>query len=99
MPEPSPVIAADPYSNGVLIRRLFGLAWRYRSQCLRVLGLQLVLLTLGLSGLSLTGLGIDYIRYVVAHQAAPGTMALPVFPRANLGLRLPETWEPLGVIL
>ena len=46
-----------------LIRRLTGLAWRYRRRCLQVLGLQLVLLTLGLSGLSLTGLGIDYIRY------------------------------------
>ena len=31
-------------SNGALIRRLFGLAWRYRLHCLQVLGLQLLLL-------------------------------------------------------
>ena len=37
-------------SNGTLIARMFGLAWRYRMRCCQVLGLQLVLLTLGLIG-------------------------------------------------
>jgi ABC-type multidrug transport system fused ATPase/permease subunit len=53
---------AEP-GNGQLVRRLFGLAWRYRLHCLLVLGIQLVLLTLGIGGLSFTGLGIDYIRH------------------------------------
>ncbi len=52
-------------SNAALVRRLFALAWRYRGHCLQVLFAQLVLLTLGLGGLSFTGIGIDYIRHQV----------------------------------
>jgi ATP-binding cassette subfamily B protein len=52
-------------SNSELIRRLFRLAWRYRLRCVQVLGVQLVLLTMGLFGLSFTGIGIDYILRVV----------------------------------
>src|ERR1700722_252712 len=54
-------------SNWRLIVRLFGLAWRYRLHCLRVLVIQIVLLTMGLFGLSFTGIGIDYIRHKVQH--------------------------------
>ncbi|HTL67883.1 MAG TPA: ABC transporter ATP-binding protein [Lacunisphaera sp.] len=75
--------------NAVLIRRLFGLAWRYRLHCLRVLGIQLVLLSLGLGGLSFTGLGIDYIRHRIEHTPLPaGRVRLP----------LPEDWPPLQVL-
>jgi len=75
--------------NAVLIRRLFGLAWRYRLHCLQVLGIQLVLLTLGIGGLSFTGLGIDYIR----HRIEKTPLA------ANHGqLALPEDWPPLQVL-
>ncbi len=75
--------------NGVLIRRLFGLAWRYRLHCLQVLGIQLVLLTLGIGGLSFTGLGIDYIRHKL--EGSP--------PAANrLHLALPDGWPPLHVL-
>ena len=35
---PSTPVAAPP--NWALIRRLFGLAWRYRLHCLQVLGIQ-----------------------------------------------------------
>ncbi len=52
-------------SNGTLIRWLFGLAWRYRVRCLTVLGLQIVLLVLGLFGLNFTGIGIDFLRHKV----------------------------------
>ena len=55
-------------SNVELIRRLFGLAWRYRMRCVQVLGIQLVLLTMGLFGLSFTGIGIDYIRQVISRD-------------------------------
>ncbi|HVZ64076.1 MAG TPA: ABC transporter ATP-binding protein [Lacunisphaera sp.] len=75
--------------NAVLVRRLFGLAWRYRLHCLRVLGIQLVLLSLGLGGLSFTGLGIDYIRHRIEHTPLPaGRVRLP----------LPEDWPPLQVL-
>ena len=64
---PAIVNPATEPSNGVLIRRLFGLAWRYRLHCVKVLSLQLVLLTMGVGGLSFTGLGIDYIRHEIQH--------------------------------
>ncbi|MCF3649925.1 ABC transporter ATP-binding protein [Synoicihabitans lomoniglobus] len=86
----------SPYTNAVLIRRLFGLAWRYRADCLKVLGLQLFLLLLGLSGLSFTGLGIDYIRYVLAQREVIGPV-IP-FPVGPLGLSLPPSWPPLQVV-
>jgi ATP-binding cassette subfamily B protein len=85
-------------SNWRLIARMFGLAWRYRTRCLQVLGLQLVLLTLGLSGLSLTGLGIDYIRYELSYRGqGPGGETVP-FPTEKLGIELPREWAPMEVI-
>jgi ATP-binding cassette subfamily B protein len=84
--------------NWALIQRLFGLAWRYRLHCLQVLGIQLVLLTMGIVGLSFTGVGIDYIRHKVegtplAGAAAGGTKATSLFH-----IRLPEDWPPLHVL-
>lgn len=97
VPPPAPVDATT--SNWTLVRRLWGLAWRYRLQCLQVLGLQLVLLSLGLAGLSLTGVGIDYIRYVLGKEhpsLETPEIALPVI---QFGPSLPATWSPPQVIL
>jgi ATP-binding cassette subfamily B protein len=55
-----------------------------------VLTCQLLLLTLGLAGLSFTGLGIDYLRSVLE----PGTPT----PRWLLGLRPPADWTPMQVV-
>lgn len=79
--------AAPP--NWVLIRRLFGLAWRYRLHCLRVLGIQLVLLTMGIAGLSFTGIGIDYLRHKIDHT--------PIVAN-QLHLTLSADWPPLAVL-
>ena len=71
-------------SQAQLVRRLFALAWRYRLHCLQVLGIQLLLLTMGIGGLSLTGVGIDYIRHRIdGTPLVPGSTVLP----------LPEHWE------
>lgn len=95
--EPSPRPAAGAYTNGALIRRLMGLAWRYRGSCLQVLGLQLLLLTLGLSGLSLTGLGIDTIRHAVGER---GLIADRVAnPPPPFGLAWPAGWSAEMVVL
>ncbi len=80
---------ADATTNWVLIRRLFGLAWRYRLHCFQVLGLQLLLLTMGIAGLSFTGLGIDYIKHKI--NGTPLTANV-------LHVALPETWPPLQVL-
>lgn len=96
-PPPSPA-AAPALSNGALVRRLFGLAWRYRTRCLVVLGLQLLLLTLGLTGLSLTGLGIDYIRHVVTPASPDGSPGVPL-PDMRYLPDLPPDGDPLHVLL
>lgn len=83
---------APALSNGALVRRLVALAWRYRLHCLQVLAIQLVLLTLGILGLSFTGVGIDYIRHKI-----DGT---PLTPN-QLHLPLPDSWpywQVLGML-
>jgi ATP-binding cassette, subfamily B, bacterial len=90
-----PSSAEARLSNPVLIRRLFRLAWRYRLRCLQVLGIQLVLLTMGLFGLSFTGIGIDYIRQVVAHSK-PGSP--PVAAVHFLHIALPADLPPMEVL-
>jgi ABC-type multidrug transport system fused ATPase/permease subunit len=76
-------------TNGQLIVRLFGLAWHYRLHCLFVLSIQLVLLTMGLFGLSFTGIGIDYIRHTVSGSVlSPNKLHVP----------LPASWPPLHVL-
>jgi ATP-binding cassette subfamily B protein len=82
-------------SNPELVRRLFKLAWRYRLRCLQVLGIQLILLTMGLFGLSFTGVGIDYIRQVVGHRAAD---APPQAVIRFLHFSLPAAWHPMHVL-
>ena len=77
-------------SNWALIRRLFGLAWRYRRRCVQVLAIQLVLLTMGIAGLGFTGLGIDYIRHQVEGS--------PLVPGA-FHLHLPADWAWHQVLL
>ena len=85
---------AEP-GNWQLVVRLTGLAWRYRRRCLQVLGLQLVLLTLGLSGLSLTGIGIDYIRHELGTRGVGEVFARP---DGIFGLHLPDVWSGTQVI-
>jgi len=83
MPDANALSNATQASNGALVRRLIGLAWRYRMQCLQVLAIQLLLLTMGIGGLSFTGVGIDYIKHKI--DGTPlGTN--------TLHLTLPEAW-------
>ncbi len=83
MPRFSPDTARSKPTTAELIRRLFALTWRYRLGCLKVLSIQLVLLTMGIGGLSFTGLGIDYIRHKVQHVPLAST---------GLHLTLPDDW-------
>ncbi|QYM78937.1 ABC transporter ATP-binding protein/permease [Horticoccus luteus] len=91
---PSSSLAASSLSNWAVVGRLFRLTWSYRRGCLKVLATQVVLLTMGLSGLSLTGLGIDYIRNTMAAGAGEVVPAPKIF-----GLALPAGWAPMQVIL
>lgn len=88
MPPPAITTPSAP-DNAALIRRLLGLAWRYRLHCLQVLGIQLVLLTLGILGLGLIGIGVDYIQHRM--------IGTPLTAN-RLHLTLPEDWPPLHVL-
>ena len=88
VPESLPVFEAGP-SNWKLILRLFGLAWRYRLHCLGVLGIQLVLLTMGMLGLSMTGVGIDYIRHKIEHTPLSAN---------RFHLTFPDAWPWINVL-
>lgn len=80
---------AEP-SNWSLICRLIGLGWNFRGQCIRVLAVQTVMLSMSLAGLGLTGLGIDYVRYRMDPTAPP--------PRWWFGLAPAVTWKPMVVL-
>ena len=86
----SPSAAAGATSNWALIRRMLALSWTYRRGCLKVLGLQVLLLAGNVGGLSLTGLGIDF----VTHQVDPARPR----PRWPWGLTPPASWPPMGVV-
>ena len=89
MNEPRADTKPTPPDNRALVRRLFGLAWRYRGHCLQVLAIQLVLLTLGIFGAGFTGIGIDYIQHRVTGRALSASNPLHV---------LPEAWTPFQVL-
>jgi ATP-binding cassette subfamily B protein len=72
------------------IRRLLGLAWRFRGDSVRVVLLHLAMAALGLASLGLCGLAIDYLRHVLDPSGAP-----PPWP---LGLAPPADWPPLAVV-
>ncbi len=78
-------------SNGQLVLRMLGLAWRYRLAAVRVLLLQVVLLAMALSGLGLTGLGIDVI-----HTGFDDSVQPPAWP---LGLHPPDTWSTMAQVV
>ena len=80
---------ASALNNGQVIRRLFAITWRYRLGCLKVLAIQLVLLSMGIVGLSFTGIGIDYIRHKIS--------GVPLSPNP-LHLALPDAWPWQHVI-
>lgn len=83
MPDPTPQSSSSGLTNRAVIRRLFSLTWHYRAGCLKVLSIQLALLSMGIVGLSFTGIGIDYIRHKVSN--------VPLSPNP-LHLVLPDAW-------
>jgi len=83
-------LATHDTPNSVLIRRMLALAWRYRAACVRVVIQQLFLVVLSLSGLGLTGLGIDVIRRAAAPLAAA--------PRWPWGSAISTAWPPLLLV-
>ena len=93
----APPPASVPPTDLQLVRRLFGLAWRYRGRCLQVILLQLVLLGLGIAGLAATGMGIDYVRHVAAGVGPDGNAVVPM-PHVVFLPTPPAGWRPMQVL-
>ena len=85
-----PPAKSNEADSARLLRRLLGLAWRYRRQCIAVFGFQVVLLAFGVFGLGLSGLAIDVTRHALEPSTKP-----PHFP---LGLT-PPAWSTFQVLL
>ncbi|HEV3342495.1 MAG TPA: ABC transporter ATP-binding protein [Pirellulales bacterium] len=79
-----------PHTNWQLIRRLLGLAWRYRRRSILVLVQQALLVALSLAILGLTGVGIDVLRHCVDPASGP--------PHWPLGLQPPSRFAPIASI-
>jgi ABC-type multidrug transport system fused ATPase/permease subunit len=78
------------YNTAALVRRLLGLAWQFRGDCLWSLVLSVLVLLFGLVGLQLLGVIIDVIRDALdPSQGAPG------YP---YGWHPPASWTPLDVV-
>lgn len=74
-----------------LLRRLLGLSWHYRRECITVFVFQIVLLALGITGLGLSGVAIDVVR-------AGLSVSVPA-PHWPLGIVPPATWSPRQVLI
>ena len=72
------------------IKRLLRLTYRFRRQSFHVVWLHLLVLALSLGGLSLCGVGIDFLR----HQLDASSPA----PRWPLSISPPSHWPPLAVV-
>jgi ATP-binding cassette subfamily B protein len=90
MSDSRPIPQERQYPTGELVRRLLGLAWQFRKDCLLSLALSLVLLLLGLAGLQLLGVVIDVIR----HALDPAQRS-PIYP---FGWTPPAGWPPLKIV-
>jgi ATP-binding cassette subfamily B protein len=81
----------DRYSTGELVRRLLGLAWQFRADCLLSLMLSVIVLLLGLVGLQLLGVVIDVIRYGL--NPASGA------PHYPFGWQPAAAWSPMHIVV
>ena len=77
-------------SSKKLLRRLLRLALEYRGPCTAVVLMQTLLVTMSLSTLGMTGLGIDYLSSQVLKTAEA--------PRWPFGLQPPTDWSPMTVV-
>ncbi|MDA0989749.1 MAG: ABC transporter ATP-binding protein [Verrucomicrobia bacterium] len=90
--EPPPIA-----SQWTLTKRMLALAWLYRGSCLKVLSLQIVLMTIGLCGLNFIGVGVDYLRHAYG-RIAGGDAPIPKPPNWPFGLAPPADWTPMQVM-
>lgn len=77
-------------SSKKLLRRLLRLALEYRGPCTAVVLMQTLLVTMSLSTLGMTGLGIDYLSSQLLQTVEA--------PRWPFGVQPPPDWSPMTVV-
>lgn len=86
-------------TNRMLIGRMLALAWKYRWGCVSLLAVNVILLAMGILGLSLMGVGVDFIRYELVADEAQHLVMAGSTPRADSAISVapkPPQW-PLGI--
>ena len=73
-----------------IFTRLLKISWQYKAGCIKAILIQALLLAFAISGLSLIGVGIDYIRHLVDVKSK-----VPVWP---FGFKPPEDWSTMKVL-
>ena len=72
------------HQNPRVLRRLIGIVWAHRRRCLIVLFLQIAVLILGMSGLTVAGMGVDVLRYRIDTGSAPPKWPMGFQPPAGM---------------
>ncbi len=70
---------------------MLALTWKFRLGCVRAVVAQMLLLALALSGLKLSGIGIDVIHHAIRPEAPP--------PRWPFGIAPPGEWSAMTQVL
>lgn len=91
-PASGPTSSENSPSNWALIRRMLALSWGYRWGCIKLVGLNTVLVFMRIAGLGFFGLGVDYVDHTVRPEQAPA-------PEWPLGLTPPAEWNPMTVVV
>jgi len=84
-------LSSPALSNARLLGRLLLVAWHHRVRCLFVLGVQVLLLLLGVLGLGLSGVALD-----VVHRALRPLAPVPRWP---WGIAPPSDWSTQHAVL
>ena len=79
------------------LRRLLGIAWSHRTDCLQLLGLQLILVVFTVAVFVLAGIGVDYIRHCADKANIPAP-TLPFFIPAGSGDVATLWWLAGGIV-
>ena len=84
---------------GNIVRRLTGIAWQYRWDCMRLLGLQLLLTTLTVVVLALAGAGIDVVLHATDSTAPVSGLTQWLFDNILGDAGLVACYRLAGLIL
>ncbi len=79
------------------LRRLLGIAWSYRADCLQLLSLQLLLVFLTVGVFALTGIAIDYLRHCA--DPAVASPKLPFFIPQDTAETSVVWWLAGGILI